>query len=257
MKKIFISTLALAVGACGLFERDSSNYWLNHMHNYSTYPVYYYTDSDFDVKEKLVDSDELVAQTYERNVVVSAKVGQPMVESKTVDVKRYKKYKIVAQNDAVISNIGEEVKIKKGQEFMPIGEVKIDGKYYILIEGDNNGSILLVDEDGNVMNKINAMYGKQLLLSKTYSTIYPENLKIIQKKETRTDMSKPKANFKIIYDGYNNGMFEMTYVNYSNSEEGEKDKYIYKMGDELIDVNGVKMRITGVFPDRIEYMLLD
>lgn len=256
MKKIFISALALAVGACGFIERDSSSYWLNQVRNYATYPVYYYTTDEFGLSEKLTGTKDIATHTYKRNVEVSANIGQRMVDSASFKERKFIKNKIVASNDGFISNLMDDIYIKKGQEFFPLGEVKIDGKYYMLIDADGNGRILLVDERGHLLNSISTIYGKDLLLSKNYATVTPGDLTIKQTDTERMDISDIKENFEIIFEGLNNGIFELTYVDYSNSDDGEAERYAYAQGARFIDVKGVKMEITGVYPDRIEYKLL-
>lgn len=257
MKKIFISSMALFAGACSLFNSESSNYWLNNIRSYITYPIYYYENDDFDLNEKMGESKEIPVRTYQRNVVVSANVGQRMVDSQTFTVDEYTRNKIIAQSDGVVSNYVDEIKITKGQEFIPFGEVKIDDNYYMLIKGDRKGGILLVNEYGEVMNRICAIYKDKLLFSKTYASVLPESLKIIQLSDTRTDVSETKKNFEIVFDGYNNGMIELTYTDYKESKLGESKKYIFPREQSFVDVNGVKIKITDVYPDRIEYMLVD
>lgn len=252
MKKIFISVLAFSVAACGLFNRNSSNYWLNNIRSYTTYPVSYYDGDEFDTSEKELESQEIATHTYQRNVVVSANVGQRMVDSQTFGVKKFTQNKIMALNDATISTISDEIHIKKGQEFMPVGEVLIDGSYYMLIKGDDMGAILLVDETGNVINKICTLYKGDLMFSRDYAVINPTGLKIAPTDTTRTDVSALKQNFEIVFDGYKDGMIEFTYI---GSDEEKAQKYIYRQQPQNININGVRINITGIYPDRIEYML--
>ncbi|MBR3501492.1 MAG: hypothetical protein IKO06_01140 [Alphaproteobacteria bacterium] len=257
MKKIFIPAFVLIIGACGLFDRSSSNYFLNHMHNYTVYPVTHYSGDDFDFSEKETSSEEIITHTYQRNIEVSANVGQRMVDSESVNIKKLNKQTIAAQSDGVITNTVEEIHIKKGQEFTPLGEVEIDGIKYILIDADNKGGILLVNESGNIVNKVNYLYKGDLLYSKGFATVYPENLTIKQTNLNRTEVSNKKQNFEIIYNGSKDGFFDLMYIDYENSDKGEAKKYTYMKNAKYIDVNGVKLEITGVYPDRIEYKILD
>ena len=257
MKKIFISALALAVCACGAFNRNSSNYWLNHMRSYTTYPINYYDVEGYDTSEHLLETKEVITHTYKRNVEVSANVGQRMVDSESLKIKKFSKSKIIASSDGVVSNTADEIHIKNGQEFIPLGEVVIDGKHYMLIDADGRGGILLVDEKGYITNNINAIYKGNLLLSKIYASVNPETMVIKSTDSERIDVSEKKENFAIIFNGLNNGFFELTYINYSKSASGEARKYTYAKDAKYISVEGVKMEITGVYPDRIEYKLSD
>ncbi len=263
MKKIFVFVLSLFACACvnastkGLFERNSSDFWLNHMRGYTTYPYLPYNDEVCDLSEQLLEEKSIPTHTYQRNVVVSANVGQRMVDSETFQVKNFKNNNIVAQSDGIITNIVDEIHIKKGQEFVPFGELRIDDKYYMLIEADSRGGILLVDGEGYILDRINAIYNGELLLSKTHATVSPNNLRITPDEISRMDVSGKKENFKIIFNGLNGDYFDLIYVDYSNSNIGDAQKYTYAKSAKYIDVNGVKMEITGVYPDRIEYKLLD
>jgi len=257
MKKIFLSALALTVGACGLFNRNSSDYWLNHVRNYQTYPVQYYTAEDFDTSEKMTGSEEIAVHTFKRNIVVSAQLGQRMVDSETFKVSKFSKNLIVAQQDADISNTSNEVHVTKGQNFIPVGAVEIDEKFYTLVRGDNLGTILLVDEDGYVQNVFGMFYKGDLLLSKAYASINPEGLRIAPMDSVRTEVDAPKRNFEIIYNGVHDNMIEFIYNSLDEAENKQSQKYVVPYGQQVIDIVGVKMQITGVYPDRIEYMLLD
>lgn len=257
MKKIFISALALTVASCSLFERNDDNYWLNHVRNYSTYPVNYYSSGSLNNSEKVVESSEIATHTFKRNVVVSANVGQRMVDSQTFRVNKFSRTKVMAQQDAVISSANNEISIRKGQEFIPAGEVVIDGIYYALIRLDDDGSILLMDERGYVQNKLYGLYKGELMPLKLQTSIHPNGLRMVPTDTFRTAVDAPKQNFEIKYDGFNNGMAEVTYIGYDENGNPHAQKYIIPQGQNFVDINGVKMQVTGVYPDRIEYMLLD
>ena len=257
MKKIFIPVLALTVSACSFFDDNSSNYWLNHLRNYQTYPIYYYENGDFDSSEKMTESQEIALHTFQRNVVVSANVGQRMVDSETFKVSKFAKSRIIAQQDGYISNTGNEIHITKGQAFVPFGAVNIDKQYYILIRGDNLGTVLLLDEAGYLQHIFANIYDGKLLLSKSYASINPEGLRIAPTSISRMEVEAPKQNFEIIYNGVRDNMIEFTYTDFDENDNKQSQKYVVPYGQSLIDINGVKMQITGVYPDRIEYMLLD
>ena len=263
MKKIFVFVLSLFACACvnastkGLFERNSSDFWLNHIRSYTTYPYLPYNAETCDLSEQVLEEKNIPTHKYQRNVVVSANIGQRMVDSETFHVKNYTNHNIVAQADGVVTNIVDEIHIKKGQEFVPLGELRIDDKYYMLIEADSRGGILLVDGDGYILDKINAIYKGELLLSNTHATVSPNNLRITSDAISRMDVSGKKNNFKIIFNGASDDYFDLIYIDYTNSNIGDAKKFTYAKSAKYIDINGVKMEITGVYPDRIEYKLLD
>lgn len=245
MKKIFISALVLIMASYALSAESSD------MRNYITYPVKYFVGGEFESPEQQVLVQEIATHTYQRNVLVSANVGQRMVDSQTFDLKKFSQNKLIARSDAVISSISDEIHVKKGQKFFPVGEVIIDDNYYILLRGEKLGGILLTDAAGRVQNKIGTIYHDELLISKDYASINPKGLIIAPTETIRTDVSDLKQNFEIIFNGYRKGMFEITYID----ADGKSQKYVYKQEPQNININGVRINITGIYPDRIEYML--
>lgn len=251
MKKIFVSVLALTLGACNLLDRGSSDYWQNQARSYNTYPIHYYMGNEFDSSEKAMGTQEVATHTYQRNVVVSANVGQRMVDSQTFNIERYTKNVLAAQSNATISTDNDEILIKKGQEFTPFGEAIIDGHRYMLIKGNKHGAILMLDAGGYVLNRICKIYHDELMFSHDYAIINPSGLRIAPTNSTRTDVSDKKQNFEIIFNGYRNGLIEFTYID----SENQAQKFAYKQEPQNININGVRINITGIYPDRIEYML--
>jgi hypothetical protein len=92
---------------------------------------------------------------------------------------------------------------------------------------------------------------------KLQTSIHPNGLRMVPTDTFRTAVDAPKQNFEIKYDGFNNGMAEVTYIGYDENGSPHAQKYIIPQGQNFVDINGVKMQVTGVYPDRIEYMLLD
>ena len=78
-------------------------------------------------------------------------------------------------------------------------------------------------------------------------------------KDIREDVTEPKLQFEIKYDGIENDQVAFIYVDYSNatSSEGYFNRYVFPKENDLIEINGVKFKIMDAYPDRIEYMILD
>jgi len=263
MKKIFITVPLLIVAGCSFLqsvtERDNKNYWLNNIRSYKTYPISYYGANAVQENEKLIESKTLNTRTYKHNVVVSANLGQRMVDAQTYTLKNYATEKLVANMDGRIYNINNEITIRKGDVYTPLGEVKIGGQYYMLISPNNNNDILLVDEQGRFLNQICHIYRGELLYPRESSQISSVDLGIEQTKDSREDVSEPHLQFEIKYDGLENGNMAFIYTDYSNanSSEGYFQRFVFPQTQDLVNLNGVKFKVMDVYPERIEYMLLD
>lgn len=259
MKKIFITLSLILLSGCTYFESDHDNYWLNNVRFYKTREIKYYDPTDGAMDEKLTYSTTRNAHNYEKNVIVSANLGQRMVDSKTYSVKNYTKNKIVANMDGELYTINNAVKIKKGDVYEPIGEVKINGNYFMIINPNNDGSLLLVDENGKFLDMICYFYKGDLLMPETKALVTPKGLGIDMDKDVREDVTEPKLQFEIKYDGIENDQVAFIYVDYSNatSSEGYFNRYVFPKENDLIEINGVKFKIMDAYPDRIEYMILD
>lgn len=263
MKKIFITIPLLALAGCGFFqsvtERDNENYWLNNVRPYKTFPINYYSSDSAKEEEKLTDSKTLNTRTYKHNVVVSANLGQRMVDAQTYEEKNYTTKKLVANMDGRIYNISTEIDIHKGDVYTPIGEIKMSGSYYMLISPNNDNNILLVDEHGRFLNQICHIYHDELLYPRESSLMSSVNLGIEESADSRKDVTDPKLQFEIKYDGLENGNMAFIYTDYSNanSSEGYFQRFVFPQTQDLVNLNGVKFKVMDVYPERIEYMLLD
>ena len=125
MKKIFITFSAMLLAACTYFEKDHDDYWLNQVRPYRTMPINFYNPDDEAAQEKLTESKTLNTRTYQHNVVVSANLGQRMVDAQTYTVQNFAKPKLAANSSGYISNNGQTVNIAQNQTFEPIGEIKM------------------------------------------------------------------------------------------------------------------------------------
>lgn len=258
MKKTFIAIPLIFLASCGVFERDNSNYWLNNVRSYKTFPITFY-DSQTVTDEKLTNTETLNTHTYKHNTLVSANLGQRMVDAQTYTVKNYTREKIVANADGSLYTTGVTLNINKGDIFLPLGEVKINGRYYLLITPQNDGNIALIDENGYFANMVAQLYRGELLISNEAAVVRPENLGVTMDKDVREATGTPQPQFEIKYDGLENDMMAFIYTDYSNatSSQGYFQRFVFPKEQSLVNINNVKFKIMDVYPERIEYMILD
>lgn len=259
MKKIFITLSSMLLAACTVFESDNDNYWLNNVRPYKLMKINYYDPNDGASDEKITDSKTLNTRIYKHNVVVSANLGQRMVDAQTYTVQNFAKPELVAKTDGSISGSNFNVQIHQDQLFEPIGEVKLNGSYYLVVPGNDLGDILLVDEQGNFLDYICHLYHGQLLMPRYPAVVRPKGLGVEQKKATRESVSDPKLQFELKYDGLENGYMAFIYTDYSNANasEGFFQRYVFPQNQDLVEINGIRFKVMDVYPERIEYMLLD
>ncbi len=257
MKKIFISVSSMILAACSFFESGHDDYWLNNVRSYKTVPINYYNSTDD--AEKMTSSQTLNTRTYERNVVVSANLGQRMVDAQTYKVENFSSQKTVANGDGIVVSSDRMVSIKKGNEFVPLGEVKVNGEYYMIISASDDDDLLLIDSKGKFLDTIGFIYHGKLLIPREKATVIPNSLGIEQNTDVRENVTDPKLQFEIKYDGLENGQMAFIYTDYSNADstEGYFNRFTFPVEKDLVNINGVKFKVMDVYPERIEYMLLD
>ena len=259
MKKIFITLSSILLAACTVFESDHDDYWLNNVRPYKLMAINYYDPMDGASDERMTDSKTLNTRIYKHNVVVSANLGQRMVDAQTYTVQNFAKPQLIARSDGDSTGSNYAVQIHQDQLFEPIGEVKLNGNYFLVVPGNDIGDMLLVDEKGNFLNYICHLYKGQLLMPRETAIIHPKGLGLEQKKATRETVSDPKLQFELKYDGLENGYMAFIYTDYSNADasEGFFQRYVFPQEQDLVEINGIRFKVMDVYPERIEYMLLD
>ncbi len=277
MNKIFFSiSLLVLAGWCGTAQGVWSDdmkrertlygmllpsydeYWVNNFSKLRTYPVIFYSQAyeekynkDNITEEK---SEEVNTHEFEHNVVVSAALGQRMVDAETFTINHQKIFghEYAALEDGVIYNSLNEIKIKKGQKFAPIGEVKINGEYYLLFEDKDSEALFMIDEDGAVKHNVGYIYKGKMMLSTEITVVRPRDLLFEPTTDTDASRTEPETKFEISYDGMQEDEF---YLLYTAGEEAER--HVYDIDEKNVEINGTKLEIINVFPDYIEYKILD
>lgn len=258
MKKILTTVMAVSLSACsGLFESDNDNYWMNNFRSYRTYPIEYYTGMTKPKTEKVTDSKTLPTHTFDRRVVVSANVGQRMVDSEIYTVKKMAINKLIANETGYVASGSRVVKLNKGDSYTPIGEILRNGEIYKVFDPTGQGNFLLVNSDGVILPKIATLYRGELFYPKQDADIEPEGLGIEPFHDERQDVSAPEQRFEIKYEGMMNDRMTFSYTEYAADKVAVTRHYVYSANDKLLDIHGVKLQITDVYPDRVEYMILD
>ncbi len=272
MKKIFLLAISLPFLVCAgladsvqeagenvvdaarsLVTPDHENYWLNNIRTFRTYPIVYY-QQHAEAKSAEVENNVQHAREYPLNVVISANVGQVMVSDEVYTVRTAnlgEHYEIA--DDGKVYNSSSEINLTKGQVITPIGEVKIDGHYYIVFEPERDGRMLLADEKGQILHNIGRYYRGEFLLSRDLASVMPKDLSVVKTSATKQEVSPLEVQFEIKYDGTEDGLLRFTYVDYSNGRR--ETQLSFSSDQQYLDINGKHIQVISAAEDYIEYML--
>lgn len=282
MKKIFLLALSLPFLICGgfyydgqrfkndvqqwgsdmadnlhtLVERDHENYWLNNIRSFKTYPINYYHGSHENLNETTVQTSVEHTQEYPRNIPVSANVGQRMVgdEIYTLTTSAIGEH-YEMNNDGYILNSVYRMSFNKGQVMTPLGDVLINGRWFIIFEPERDGRMLLADENGQIMHNIAHYYRGELLMSRDATTIMPKDLSIIKTTNPHQTASASQMVYEIIYKGLTENHMEFTYVDFSN---GRSEKtFAFPLDQQIVTMNGKSLKILKATADNIQYIILN
>lgn len=236
-------------------ERDHKNYWLNNIRTYKSYPIKYYNGNGWKYdgnKEK----EEIATREYKHNVVVSANIGQRMIDSETYTVTLHNNSpRYVSDEDISFYNAVGELKINAGEELEPIGEVKIEGIYYLLFDPRQDGRIIMIDETGRFVHMISRIYKEDLVISREMTSVTPKNARVEQISGVKQTTSDTHFNFELKYEGLQDGKMSFLYI--SSETGGTAQRFTYPENQKVINIYGNKIQIIRPYADRIEYMILD
>ena len=274
MKKIFISVLVLSIigfaapsfsrwgenfshtnreGNNSLFSSDSDGYWLNKFRNYKKYPVTFYSQRLIN-KGSSENSQEIDVHEYQRNVAVTARLGQRMYDSTTYTVTTRtggEQYK--AATDGLFYSAQNEIKIKKGHIFTPLGEVKINGQYYILFELPETSYIVAADHKGYFLDALGLIEHDNLYISKDITVVRPHDFHVEPYKEVEETTGNSVLNFEIKYGGLQNN--EIVFI--ISDEDGNEQRQYATTDQSVVQINNVGFSIIHASPDYIEYEIMD
>lgn len=238
-----------------LVERDHENYWLNNVRFYKSYPINFYNGNGMKYGGDS-QSQEVATREYKHNVVVSANLGQRMLDSETFVVTSKDHGQLYSpETDVSFYNTGGELHLSAQDKLAPIGEVKIEGLYYLLFDPKEDGRIVMIDETGRFIHMICRIYKQELVISKAITNVKPKKARVEQTSGIETVSGKPKFNFELKYDGLKDEKMSFLYI--SDENGGTAQRFTYPETQKVINIYGNKIQIIRPYKDKIEYMILD
>ena len=272
MKKIFLLAISLPFIVCSGFAEtvenfgdkvvdtahtlgtpDHENYWLNNIRTFKTYPISYYQKEN-SYSAPTYENNVYHTREYPRNSAISARVGQVMLSDETYTVRSAnlgQHYEVSA--DGTVYNSTDEIKLDKGQVITPLGEVKINGHYYLVFEPERDGRLLLADTQGQIMHNIGRYYRGDFLSSKDVTSVLPKDLSIVKSDDIKQEASDMAMQFEIKYAGLDDGLMHFLYVDYSNGRT--ETKLTFSKEQKFIDIEGMHIQILDASADEVQYIL--
>lgn len=274
MKKIFIPVLTLLIacisapsysgwgdnfshnnrsGNNSWFSSDSDGYWLNKLRSYKKYPVSFYSQRLLN-KKKGTETKTVETREYQRDVAVVARVGQRMYDSTTYTVTtKTGGEQYIALSNGTLHNTHGDVQIKKNQVFTPIGEVKVNGQYYVLFDVPENEFIIAADYKGYFLDAIGLIEDGNLYVAKDITVVNPKKLRVKPYQSKKTDTTDAELNFEVRYGGIQDNSMAFIILDNDNDQEGQTK--LVPLTESLIQIHGVTFEIIHASPDYIEYII--
>ena len=275
MKKIFIPVLTLLIvcfatqsysrwggnfshnnreGTNSLLSSDSDGYWLNSFRSYKKYPINFYSQRLLN-KNSSEQTQQIEAHEYQYGVAVTARLGQRMYDSTTYTVTTKtggEQYSATA--NGILYNSQNEIKIRKGQIFTPIGEIKVNGQYYVLFEVPDSDYIIAADYKGRFLDAMGLIEDGSLYVAKDFTIVRPKDLSVEPYQDKEEASGDAELNFEIRYGGIENN--NMVFIIGDDRGEEYEQKQYASVGPQMLQIGGVNFEIIHASPDYVEYKIL-
>ena len=238
-----------------LVERDNKNYWLNNIRSYKSFPINFYNGNGWKYDGNK-EREEIATREHKHNVVVSANLGQRMIDSETFTVTvHHNSPRYVPEQKTTFYGVNSELVLTSDNELEPIGEVKMEGLYYLLFDPYQDGRIVMIDETGRFLHLVCRIYRDELVLPKRPNLVTPKNARVNKISGVKQTSEAPKFNFEIKYDGLRDD--EMAFIYITSENGGQAQRFTYPASQKVINIYGNKIQIIKPYTDKIEYMILD
>ncbi|MBR1825193.1 MAG: hypothetical protein IJ770_01230 [Alphaproteobacteria bacterium] len=238
-----------------IWKPDNEKYWLNKFRNYQKYPVTFYSEDDLMAAAGEDNVRTVEVHEYQRYTPVSAFKGQIMYDSATYDIvyRRGSGERYAVDRDTMVYLHADGVKIGPNTPLKPIGEVRINGEYFMLLELPRSSYVLAVDNHGNIAPMFGQVNNRgYYLVGRDRIHIKPANAVIKSYSDSVEKTTKPVFNFSITYGGIENKEIALVI----KDGTGEEQTRMIPMWKKMITVNGVKIQIIYANPEYIEYQLV-
>jgi len=206
-------------------------------------------------EEFLSESKTITEEKMEKDIVLVTKTDKIMVASKTYRTDFYSVENLRVNKDAIMSSTFSPVHIKKDNVFEAFGEVTFDNTRYMLVRQGKNKDIILVNEDGEIFNRIGRMVGNRIVILDVIFHVEPDNVIMTPVINTRTEMSEILDGYELIYNGIRDNHMVFTYKLLGEMEM--EDEFVFPLDSTIIDINNIRINVLDATYNKIEYIILD
>lgn len=256
MKKIFIGLAVLAIASCSYLKGDYTLGSRNTFNDFFyTYNIRYYN------QDALNDMDEEteVINNYKIGVMRHAVPGGLVASSQVLEKQIYSSEYLRPNKKGALVSYTVPVPFSDEEVYKTIGEVKINGDTYRLIEPNRLGDVLLISDDGDIYPRVGKIYNNRLALLKTSFILEPRDVKFIDEIENNVASQNTVSGFEIRYVGLEGYQLVFKYNSFypdgKTKLEAEKT-FKFPMYDKNVLIEGVSIEIFEVTEGGIEYKIL-
>ena len=154
-----------------------------------------------------------------------------------------------------MSSTFSPVRISKDKEYQAFGEVILQNKRYMLVKQPKNKDIILVNDEGEIFERIGRMIGDRIAILEIDFSIEPKDVIMMPVVNTRTETSEILDGYELIYNGIKNDYMVFTYKLLGDMEMA--DEFVFPIGTDIVDINNLKIQVLDANRKKIEYIILD
>ncbi len=254
MKKIIALLSVLVLSACSLAEvEDIVSSRKYPFKVWQTEKVFFYdrvTGEEF-----LSESKTITEEKIELGVVLVTPVDRVMVSSRTYRTDFYSVENVKVNKNAIMSSTFSPVRIKKDYEYQAFGETVLNNKRYMLVRRPKSKDILLINDDGEIFNRIGRMIGDRIVVLDIEFSVEPDDIIMMPSTSTRTETTEVLDGYELIYNGIRDNSMVFTYK--LLGDMAMEDEFVFPLDTGVIEINNLRIQVLDVEKKKIAYTILD
>lgn len=256
MKKIFIGLAVLALSSC--YMQGDYTLGRRNMFNdfFYTNSVQFYAEDAFDS----MDTELETVSDYKIGAARHAVPGGLVLSSKLINKEIYSSVYIRPTQKFSMVSSTIPVEFSDEKVYKTIGETKIDGTLYRLIEPNRYGDVVLVDEKGNVYPRVGRLYNKRLALLETQFLMEPAGARFVSETQNRLGDEDVVSSVEVRYGGLDGYYMVFVYKTVRPDVSGaieEQKTYRFPMYDKSVSFEGITIEVMDANESGIDYRVLE
>ncbi|MFV0626311.1 MAG: hypothetical protein ACK5N8_03040 [Alphaproteobacteria bacterium] len=214
--------------------------------------------SFYDGSPTLSSSEYITDNSYPKGQVLTAYKGFTVVDRKTFRKEVYRSEEVRATSDGEMAGASVPLKFKVNEIRKAIGQVQLRDGAYMLLEADMPNYVILVNQEGEVYNKIGVIKNSRLTLLETSYRITPRNFHFEVVSKSSSVQTRPVKGFDIKYEGINLDRLVFTYYDYSKSDgaTGYFENITFPQSQQIIEIDGSGFKVLKATPSKLDYIII-